>query len=618
MRLKNATTHFAPLLLALTLGMPLTGCVDDNYDLDGDIDMTMGLGSEGLQLKLGSTEKIMLSDILETDENLKTDATSMYYLVESGTTGADFTVGSLDAYIDNSLLTPEKDIIDYETISSFLGATGTSLTVPQGFEYNSGELVVASNTLDFTAENIGDEVTWIKSITPEEGTKAKLYLYLEQNGTNFGFKDIGNLQIIFPEYLSLTDPTVGSVEGNTFTLGDFTNVNGSAILLGETTVSGIVFDGESGRVSNNSLTLEDCGITMTGNFSIYAMSSFTAQNGCNVKLHLAVYLGERGDTQSKISIASITGRFNPSIDPTIDNIAVLENLPDFLQDDEVSVAVSNPTLKLNADMTDIPATFNLSADLRSVKAGSTTAQVTLPASGKVQVEKNAESTLYFYQDADGPYDPTGVESGATLTQVDGISRLVTTLPDYIAVDMSGDHIALADEDFTIVMDYTYESTLDYDLYVPFSFDSGLKIVYNDSVTGMNEDLQDYEADGITVTATVFNTIPLELTASATPVDVDGNVIPGISITSATVQPATAREAYASESDITAGGVSTDIELHMTLSNPADLKKLDSLRLTVGAGSIQTTGQSGILSSQQYLQVNNMRLKLTGNIVADFN
>ena len=618
MRQKNATTHFAPLLLALTLGMPLTGCVDDNYDLDGDIDMTMGLGSEGLQLKLGSTEKIMLSDILETDENLKTDATSMYYLVESGTTGADFTVGSLDAYIDNSLLTPEKDIIDYETISSFLGATGSSLTVPQGFEYNSGELVVASNTLDFTAENIGDEVTWIKEITPEEGTKAKLYLYLEQNGTNFGFKDIENLQIIFPDYLLLTDPTVGSVEGNTFTLGDFTNVNGAAILLGETTVSGIEFEGESGKISNNSLMLEDCGITMTGNFSIYAMSSFTAQNGCNVKLHLAVYLGERGDTQSKISIATITGRFNPSIDPTIDNIAVLENLPDFLQDDEVSVAVSNPTLKLNADMTDIPATFNLSADLRSVKAGNTTALVTLPASGKVQVEKNAESTLYFYQDADGPYDPTGVESGATLTQVDGISSLVSTLPDYIAVDMSGDHIALADEDFTIVMDYTYESTMDYDLYVPFSFDSGLKIVYNDSVTGMNEDLQDYEADGVTVTATIFNTIPLELTASATPVDVDGNVIPGISITSATVQPATAKEAYASESDITANGVSTDIELHMTLSNPADLKKLDSLRLTVGAGSIQTTGQSGILSSQQYLQVNNMRLKLTGNIVADFN
>lgn len=34
-----------------------TGCVDSDYDLD-NIDLTMGLGSEGLSVKLGNTEKV--------------------------------------------------------------------------------------------------------------------------------------------------------------------------------------------------------------------------------------------------------------------------------------------------------------------------------------------------------------------------------------------------------------------------------------------------------------------------------------------------------------------------------------------------------------------------------
>ena len=71
--------QWAKVCLALSLGLPLTACVDDSYDASKDIDMTMGLGSQGLQLKLGNTENIMLADLLEEDENLKTDAQHTYY-----------------------------------------------------------------------------------------------------------------------------------------------------------------------------------------------------------------------------------------------------------------------------------------------------------------------------------------------------------------------------------------------------------------------------------------------------------------------------------------------------------------------------------------------------------
>ena len=61
----------------------LTSCLDDSYDLN-KVDLTMGLGSDGLAVTLGNTEDIMLNDILDTDESVKLDANNLYYLREFG------------------------------------------------------------------------------------------------------------------------------------------------------------------------------------------------------------------------------------------------------------------------------------------------------------------------------------------------------------------------------------------------------------------------------------------------------------------------------------------------------------------------------------------------------
>lgn len=50
----------------------LTSCLDDSYDLN-KVDLTMGLGSDGLAVTLGNTENILLNDILDTDESVKLD-----------------------------------------------------------------------------------------------------------------------------------------------------------------------------------------------------------------------------------------------------------------------------------------------------------------------------------------------------------------------------------------------------------------------------------------------------------------------------------------------------------------------------------------------------------------
>ena len=46
-----------------------TACVDNSYDLSEDLDLTMGLGSNGLSVPMGNVEKIYLNDILYVSSN---------------------------------------------------------------------------------------------------------------------------------------------------------------------------------------------------------------------------------------------------------------------------------------------------------------------------------------------------------------------------------------------------------------------------------------------------------------------------------------------------------------------------------------------------------------------
>lgn len=606
----------ARLLLVAAATLTLAGCVDDSYDLSKDIDATMALGTEGLQLKLGTTEKIMLADLLEVDDNLKTDAESRYYLVESGETSVDFQVNTVSASIDNAVLHPERTVVTYADIASAIGTSATgSISVPAGFTYAAtGVTAQADFGIDFDIP--GGDITWIKSVKPASGTKATIKLSLVQNGTNFVLKDVKNLKLTFPAYLHFTNPTAGTIAGNVYTISDQTNLSSSTLDLGEATLDDVVLSGETGKIVNNKLTLGEQYVSMTGDFTLTAAGSFAASASTTANVRLTVSLGNENATQSTLSIASVTGQFAPAINPVIEQINVGDNLPDFLQDDEVAIHVANPTIKFVADMTDVPVGLDLTADLSSVKSGQTIASVALPASGKADVDAAATSTLYFYQGA-SPFDPAGVSTAAKTYAVPTLSSLITKLPDGINVDVSTGHITAKQEDATVTLGRSYHTQLGYELLVPFTFESGLNIVYTDSVTDMNDDLKDYQAEGAIVTAEIENAVPLDLLASVEPLDVNGKIISGITVTSVSVPAASIATDLSSDAAIAASATTTPVELTMTLSTPALLSQLDRLRFRVNAAAGQSTS-TGTLSSKQYIIVKNMRIKLTGNITANFN
>ena len=57
----------AVALLLTSLGIT-TSCIDNSYDLNKDIDMTISAGGEHLAIPVGYTEKITLDKIIEIEE----------------------------------------------------------------------------------------------------------------------------------------------------------------------------------------------------------------------------------------------------------------------------------------------------------------------------------------------------------------------------------------------------------------------------------------------------------------------------------------------------------------------------------------------------------------------
>lgn len=362
---------------------------------------------------------------------------------------------------------------------------------------------------------------------------------------------------------------------------------------------------------------------MKGGADFESTGSFTMTSNDYMDVRLYIKVGTPGaNNKTNVDVTRAKGVFDPLINPDVESIDIASELPDFLQDPEVRVNVSNPTFKFNVQPTNnnvqVPADLDFYATLHSIKDGADqVSPVKLPK--YTRLDKNTSNVIYFYQDAaaDGPYDPNGVETDAPgkkvqKKKVDNISSLINVLPDRIEVDLGANgndkHILVVGES-EVALGQKYSQAVDYTIYVPFEFKNGVIIVYTDETDGMNEDLKDYAADGIQISAEAENTIPLGLKATISAYDVNGNLIPGIQF---------------EEVDVKAGGgtdataVTTALTIKATLTDPNLLKKLDKLEFKINAASEATSNATHKLVSTQYVQLKNVKLKLVGQIVADFN
>lgn len=607
-----------------------TGCIDDSYDLD-KVDLTMKLNTDGLGVKLGNTDLIALADILDEDETVKTEANGLYYLVKDGTSNFNVKVDNMTTSFNDTKLDMDAPVLQYNDVYEQLRdagipvTEGSTLPIPADFEmHGSAE---GNQKIDFSITDVKD-VTEVKTI---DLYKSKVALTLTEANSrpelNLGVTRLKNIRLYLPKFLGVTDVAPGweLKEGNVLVYknGGIYNYNRNKPEICSVYLNKVALDQtkNEGKVENGNieLTPAELNIRMTAE-QVY----FENRAGRELSMKVDDQASVRLDIQvpnNVLNINQVTGKFNPAINPDNERIDVSNDLPDFLQDKEVRIVATNPTIRFHANMSTLPVGIDMRGTLTAVKEngafenGAPTKVVKLD---KSVMNMGRDNYVYYYQ-GNAPYDPEGAKAGAaTVKNTANIGDLITELPDYLEVDLKNNQINVKNEYYTVQLGRDYHVDADYSVFVPFEFDRGLKVVYNDSTESMHSDLKDLSATGtLEVMADAYNTIPLELLVGLKAVDVDGNELPvEFNTAEAHVAPGDG-STYTMNGEVkqrSGSEVMTPIKITAKLDDKDLLSRIDKLCFNIHADA---TGSNKLVSTQ-YLKLNNIKIKLHAGVIADFN
>ncbi len=572
-------------LWGLLLSFPLwtVSCVDNKYDLDKDIDMTINVGGEHLTIPAGSSDTAYLSKIIEVEEGdiLQPDAaTRVYHLTKRDDIDVDPTT------VKEVTISSANTDLKQELVGSGDGGSGSKTT----------ELDVKNN-LRAEASDIDEALIELGALGAKTPTSLTLaFEFLNTGNLTFGSVTAKNLEIQLPDFLMFEKGEVE--EGNKLILNNEELKNAQKVLH----VIGYQFGGKAdeGEIPDKNRT-----ITING---LVTMQGQVVTSGINGSGSLTMTLDV---TLEEMTANSVTGVIQPEIKAETTNIE-LNDLPDFLKDEETRMDITNPVILLRAenqletpvevDAVLTPMKGNAQIDGKEVKVGSGYGKTPVVlASGKnvIALSRTGECTI------------EGVTSNV---KVEDINDLLETIPDDIEVDLQP--VVRNEGYYTAELGRAYEMPSSYEVDVPLSFEQNLNIVYNDSVQDLNKDLNDLDKvilKKANVLLTVDNAIPLKLQLKPENVlikDVYGNELTAVK---KTIEE---DKQYVTESTDGEKPVTSELVLNLTSEDTAFLSKIDRIcfKLTAVPGS--ATGVP--LKDTQWLKVTSIKLSVPGGVNVDLN
>ena len=587
----NLKHHLLPSALLVTGFLTLTGCTNNDYDLN-NVDATMGFGSESLVIPNSSTKEIQLKDVLDLKEGgcVVTDAAGNYLFQ---LTGGD--VEAAYPYISPIIL-DVTNVFDGDISLSNAASTGAKARRAPG-----SSLHLASPKVMMFEYHGNDNA--VKGLNEAEIDDTEISIRLDFSNISTAVSNIESATLTLPAYLSISQ-----VNGNS---NGVPTHNGSKVTITDiSTARPLELSLKTQKLDftnhndHGSLSINNGAIDLTGYFSIAMQCNVTGAMPDNPTIKAKIGVADR-----TITMNSATGIFDPKINLNTLGEVDVTGLPDFLDDDDVVADLDNPQILLtvNNDM-DVAAT--VSATAISTKEGRELARVTLP---EMSVAKNGLSKICICRQKTS--ELTQQYGEANVYAVSNLSTLINRIPDHIKIVDVNAHAK--PEMATIVFGEKYQVKPSYEVNAPLAFGEKANIVYEDSFTGWNDDIDELDlAEGtyIEVTANVENKVPAYLIVKAYPVDAQGNKIEDkllIEIPD---------EVAASTDGTTA--VTTPITMKITPKVKNSLKQLDGLvfRLEGSAKSANGNKVTGIsLNEREHtLKLNDIKVKIVGKIIGDFN
>lgn len=568
-------------LFALSL-LGITACVDNAYDLSKDVDMTITVGGENLSIPGSNTDLITLEKIfdLAPESDVKADANGNYALTMSGE-GSESSVNVENVTIEGSEI--ETDPSTTELNFQYVPNQNAEADVDDYTSFNVNKTDVTEDVVSLDYAN----VTSMSSLDLTFDGSAR-QLHLSKDFT-----------VTFPEYMTIRcdGDTRFQAEGNTITFTKDVHISRGSRLSIPVSVTAIDFkqmpDGE-GLVERGHLVIRG-DIPVKGQAYLLAEDFLTHQD-VQLKLNTEINIGN-------IELTEVTAVVDPQIDITIDPVMVNE-LPDFLQDNEVEIDMTDPKIFLYVT-NESPVAVNFSADMIPYKDGQAQHTVILgdKPNGTEPIIIPANKTDYVIC-LHRLEDAAGIEADQIITVPD-LNNLVAKIPDEIRTENI--EATAVQTPITLELGRDYNVKTDYNVVAPLQFNDQTRIVYNDQMDDWNSDMEDIDARHAEISLTATNTIPLGMTMTADAIDPDGNVLNDIT---ATV-----------EGGISAGtpDAPTTSTLTIRLESKADgaLKNMDGIAYRVEA-SVPTEVQGITLNESQSLKLDNVIITVKGGVTVDLN
>lgn len=571
------------LLSSLLLGSMTTSCVDSSFDFDKDFDWSINTGY--LAFPVGKTDPIFLDDIIEIDEGddlqIVPDAdgngvAGEYHLIKDGE-------------IDRASANVRMATVDGSTthIDPITAADESSVVSPSGMITTR---ISQTGDVKADAADIDDALKELGSLKAAAPTALTLNIKLEGN---LNFSTIsGNLKVKFPPFLVFNDPAVNA---NNEIQIPCSELQLNVPYVRTLQLTGYHFDGGL-PVVNNEIHLNEQ-VVITGETNVQLPSGGQVGSGVKLQIVPTVLLAD-------MSVDEATGIIQPEIDATKTSVEI-SNLPDFLNDDETSLSVSNPVILFSA-VNPLNAPVDLTGKMLGKKedgtlisgsevkfgAGSTDPILLQPGSNLIALSRLG----------------TGGPAGSQNIAVANINNLIAKIPDVVEVEMQP--AVSYDKYYSIRLGHDYEVSGNYNIDIPLSFEEGLNIVYTDSADDLNSDLKDLDFEEAAVEFDAVNTIPLELEVKAenvTPLDINKQLLSDIKVE--------VEGGIAASAD---GKTSTrqTLLIKMTEQVKGAMSRLDAIRFRVTAVPGQAIGIT--LRSDQWMQLENIKVKVPKGINIDLN
>jgi len=610
----------ALLLLVGLMGCTKDGAYDQLTEKDG-IDLSMTLAQNGLTLPLGSTNRVMITELLDTAKTkiLKIDdSTNTFYVEETGSLDAtqvkvrrvevninpkmdpkDF---ALD--IQRSWTADEQAVIDAQSadspIPAFYGHTFTGLAIRD--DMSLGDTDGDALGFKFKNDDTDKAIIYLLKADFERDAEIELQLVISQlpskeQAYNISIKDI---RLLVPDYYVLVDaagieyPKEGDKyiipDGNAYKQAgtDKATLNMAQMLLHK------IDFGENPLVNDNGHIERDGDIMMYGQIMIdnlevpgeelRVVGKREGSQHNTVMLKDKIHVAPVVDVDT-IIIDNLTGLIQPEIeDMKTNTVFEFDKKMDFLTDERTSFVPKDASI-------DVDVIYNCPLEATSVLSltNNYDAQSSIEGISLYPTESGLLHLLFCNYKED---------RSNNIYQFTGMNEVVTPLPKDMRINMA---IDILPKEVTFGLGRTYNVLADYKYNVILDFYK-VNAIYEEMINDPFRDIKDNmkEITDVAIEFEALSSLPLEAVTSIAAHGADGkenssllkcentgSILPG-----SVAAPTTSK-----------------FTLHLKDVDVENIKGL-ILRITV-------TGEDTTLHPDQYLEITKMSLTFK-NQTFDFN